>query len=467
MALEFLAQARGAAKRLDDQEDVEALHDFRVGIRRLRSTLRAYRPQLKKAASKKQRGALRDLQQATSKGRDLEVQLEWLEPQREELMHTHRVGFDWLVERLRAKKDAAYGKVRKSVPRKFGKVQGSLRRSLECMTIKVHLLDESPQPTFAGLLASQVRSEVAEVLELMRDVRTLEDAEQAHQARIACKRLRYLLEPVRKASPEARPLVRECKALQDLLGEIQDVAVLLDELGRAIQRAAGDRARHLHELALNADEQELRRESRRAERPGLIEVTRRVKARVDALFRALERDWLGEGVEQLAARVETFALSLDEIEHGSVEIERKFLLDAVPDEVHGVPGMVIEQGWLPGKKLRERIRKITTSDGVTFRRTVKLGQGLRRIEIEEETTLDVFEALWPLTAGCRVIKRRYALREGSLVWEIDEFSDRDLVLAEVELPTADTEVEIPSWLSERVVREVTGDSTYVNLRLAR
>jgi CYTH domain-containing protein len=56
---------------------------------------------------------------------------------------------------------------------------------------------------------------------------------------------------------------------------------------------------------------------------------------------------------------------------------------------------------------------------------------------------------------------------GTLTWEIDEFTDRKLVLAEVELPTRDAAVEIPEWLQPHLVREVTEDEEYENARLGR
>ena len=42
VALDFLRQAAEARERLGDPSDAEALHDFRVAIRRLRSTVRAH-----------------------------------------------------------------------------------------------------------------------------------------------------------------------------------------------------------------------------------------------------------------------------------------------------------------------------------------------------------------------------------------------------------------------------------------
>ena len=59
IALEFLAEAHAASRRLDDSEDAEALHDFRVAVRRLRSTTRAWRAELRKSISKRHRRALR------------------------------------------------------------------------------------------------------------------------------------------------------------------------------------------------------------------------------------------------------------------------------------------------------------------------------------------------------------------------------------------------------------------------
>ncbi|HSC09324.1 MAG TPA: hypothetical protein VLD59_21050, partial [Steroidobacteraceae bacterium] len=95
------------------------------------------------------------------------------------------------------------------------------------------------------------------------------------------------------------------------------------------------------------------------------------------------------------------------------------------------------------------------------------GAGIQRVELEEKTSDELFRALWPLTAGCRVHKQRYCVEEGSLTWEIDQFLDRDLVLAEVELPDPATAVELPEWLKRFVVREVTRDPAFLNLNLAR
>jgi CYTH domain-containing protein len=110
---------------------------------------------------------------------------------------------------------------------------------------------------------------------------------------------------------------------------------------------------------------------------------------------------------------------------------------------------------------------VSDASGERYFRTIKLGSGIARAQYEESIPAEMFEPLWPLTAGCRVEKRRYQVREGELVWEIDVFEDRELVTAEVELPSAETQLSIPGWLAPSVVREVTGDPAYANVNLAR
>lgn len=151
----------------------------------------------------------------------------------------------------------------------------------------------------------------------------------------------------------------------------------------------------------------------------------------------------------------------------NVEIERKYLLSGLPPAVAGARSVLIDQGYVPGKVVRERVRRLREGGGERYVRTVKLGRGVTRQEFEEETTLEIFQALWSVTPGRRLQKRRYFVPADGLTWEIDEFTDRPLVLAELELPAEDHEVRIPEWLAPYVVREVTHERAYANSQLAR
>jgi len=152
----------------------------------------------------------------------------------------------------------------------------------------------------------------------------------------------------------------------------------------------------------------------------------------------------------------------------SYEIERKYLLRGQPPRSIGAPSLEIDQGYIPGERIRERVRRARGASDTRYYRTFKTGTGIQRIEIEEETTQEFFDAVWPLTVGRRVRKRRYLVEERGLVWEIDEFLDRpSLWLAELELEHADQIVAVPEWLAPFVEREVTDDPVYTNRSLAR
>ena len=150
------------------------------------------------------------------------------------------------------------------------------------------------------------------------------------------------------------------------------------------------------------------------------------------------------------------------------EIERKYLLRALPDRAATADAVEVDQGYLPGTRINERIRRMQDANATRYYRTIKSGSGLERTEIEEETTEEFFLAVWPLTRGARVRKRRYFVPVADGVWEIDEFLDRPgLVLAEFEMEHATQPVEIPEWLAPVLVREVTMEREFTNHALAK
>jgi adenylate cyclase len=149
-----------------------------------------------------------------------------------------------------------------------------------------------------------------------------------------------------------------------------------------------------------------------------------------------------------------------------LEIERKYLLNGVPAFSPDVQKLRIEQGYLPPPDCG-RLRKIVRSDGsVVHTYARKTGRGLMREEIEHQIDEKDFQAQWPRTTGRRLSKTRFCVPEGNLMWEIDVFDDLELVLAELELPGAETHVSIPAWLKRHIVREVTDDPRLTNAWIA-
>ena len=482
----------GAVPR-EAARDAEALHDFRVALRRLRVVLKAFDPELKGSVPTSVRRRLRAMARATNPARDAEVQLAWLAAQRPRLYSRQRAGALLLKQQLTAARAQSVLAAADAFGPRAGRPLAKLARALPLYTraVRVALPDDHPEaaPTFAGTLASRVRAgavALGDGLSSLAAVRAGADvggaareSELAHEARLAAKRVRYLLTPVAKFIDGAPALLEWLRALQDEFGTLHDLDVLGETLDRALAAAEAEVA----EQADSVIEEPAAADGEVAPlppvvdatapvapdpRPGIQGLARRARTQREALAREIGARWLDGGATALVAELDACAAALD-ASHAApeVEIERKYLLRALPRALRGATPAEIEQGYLPGERLRERVRRVVRDGRERLVRTVKLGAGVSRIEVEEETTRELFDVLWPATRARRVRKRRYAVPEGELTWEVDEFTDRALVLAEVELPAPDTPVVFPSWLATYVVREVTDDPAYLNSTLAK
>jgi adenylate cyclase len=145
-----------------------------------------------------------------------------------------------------------------------------------------------------------------------------------------------------------------------------------------------------------------------------------------------------------------------------LEIERKFLVDRLPDGLDDNPSSEIEQGYLAiTDEVEVRVRRY----GAQAFLTVKSSGSEVRVEEEIEIDARRFAALWPLTDNRRIEKRRYRIPAGALTIELDVYHGRlsGLRVAEVEFesPEAAAAFTPPDWIG----REVTGDPRYKNQRL--
>lgn len=144
------------------------------------------------------------------------------------------------------------------------------------------------------------------------------------------------------------------------------------------------------------------------------------------------------------------------------EIERKFLVvdDSWRDGAVGEP---IRQGYLVGGSgLIVRVRVRASKATLTIKGPT---EGISRDEFEYPIPLeDAWELLENHCADRIVRKTRYRVRVENRLWEVDEFHDRNegLVLAEVELESADVQPALPDWIGQ----EVSDDPRYANSALA-
>ena len=461
-----IGDVTAAAARLGQAGDGEALHDFRVAIRRLRSLLRAYRDLTDDVIPRRLRRRLRSIARSTNTSRDLEVKLGWLESEREALRPRDRTGEQWLADRLLLDREAADRDALSLVARDLTPLALALSDRLDDILPRTGVGGVA----FARLVADLVRELTHELGQHLQRVTGIEAQEEAHDARIAGKRVRYLLEPLTLAVPLAIELVTRLKSLQDLLGDMHDADVAAHLIAEAMEDAAQERGKRVAERLRSAsglDTSSLRRERRRDPMPGLMALASRVQSRRQEAWLEIERDWLPHAGPRLLEPLLGLAQALDRDAPAAVEIERKYLLTGLPERVRSETPAEIDQGYLPGEKIHERLRRVTTRGGTRWFRTVKFGSGVMRQEFEDAIPESLFLALWPLTEGRRVTKRRYRIPDGALVWEIDEFTDRELVLAEVELSRVDEVPKPPEWLQDYLSRDVTEESTYLNITLAK
>lgn len=147
----------------------------------------------------------------------------------------------------------------------------------------------------------------------------------------------------------------------------------------------------------------------------------------------------------------------------STEIERKFVLAEAPEWLGDTPSEPIEQGYLAlEEEVEVRLRRL----GGIPKLTVKSGRGLARGEEEVDLDEEQFEALWPLTEGRRISKRRHRHETGAGTIEIDVYAGAHsgLIVAEIEFDSvaASEHFRPPPWLGT----EVTGDDRWANRSLA-
>ena len=281
VVLDLVSQAREAAPRCVDPEDAEGLHDFRVSIRRLRSTLSAWKGLLRGVVEKRDRRTLAGFQKRTGSSRDAEVALEWLEGQVEALEPEHRPGYEWVKARLRSAADVPSDDANRAVCSEFAEWADAF------VSRMAHGAPErSAGSPYAGALAERL-DRIAHRLAARVDGIGDDRGQGPHKVRIACKRLRYLVEPVRAESVVAVSLVDRCKRLQDVLGTLNDANVLGDLLKGYIDGKSS------------------------ASESGVLELRRLNAARAGISYQSFRLDWLeGGGTRTLLDQAAALARQL-------------------------------------------------------------------------------------------------------------------------------------------------------------
>lgn len=146
------------------------------------------------------------------------------------------------------------------------------------------------------------------------------------------------------------------------------------------------------------------------------------------------------------------------------EIERKFLVSSLPENLENYPHEEVVQGYVAitqdGTEVRLRKK------GDKYFQTIKSGAGKIRTESEIEITEEQFKALWNTTEGKRLEKIRYKIPHQAGIIELDVYLNNldGLITAEIEFKSEEDSEKFvaPQWFGE----EATDDKGYKNQNLA-
>lgn len=145
-----------------------------------------------------------------------------------------------------------------------------------------------------------------------------------------------------------------------------------------------------------------------------------------------------------------------------MEIERKFLIKELPENLDQYPCRHIEQGYLSTNPV-VRIRK----DNDNYELTYKGKGAMVREEYNLPLTKSSYEHLKGKIDGRLIAKKRYMIPFGDYTIELDIFEGElaPLTLAEVEFPSEElaNSFVLPDWFAE----DVTFSKLYHNSFLSQ
>lgn len=225
LGTDYLKSADKALARLE-KNDPEALHDFRVSLRKLRSLLQAYNNALPHPLKLEHIKVLRKLFAATGRSRDREVQIMWLARHRDQSIN--EASWKSLIEKL-IKPTGTTTSLYPLLKDQFPPLKKALTKALKQLNLSNQNGTEQSR-SFGKICRLQSVRFSERLWRNIKGLSTLDEYALIHQSRINCKKLRYLLEPLAPINNTLSRDVDRLKSLQDVLGDIHDLEILIDQL---------------------------------------------------------------------------------------------------------------------------------------------------------------------------------------------------------------------------------------------
>jgi CHAD domain-containing protein len=202
-----------------DASDSEHLHDFRVAVRKTRSALTQLKSALPKNINTHYREFFSWLGKATSPRRDLDVYLMSFAQNKSQLSPSMQQALQPLDALLLIKHQQAQLDLITQLNSDYYVQQLSAWSDyLQSPSIK------KSNVTIKKLASQRINKIYQQVLTQGSQIVATSHNEQLHELRKTCKKLRYLLEFFQNfyAASKVKILLKQLKALQDVLGEFQD-----------------------------------------------------------------------------------------------------------------------------------------------------------------------------------------------------------------------------------------------------
>lgn len=319
LTLHRLDAVLDASRRLGDGADPEALHDFRVGLRRLRVCLRFYRDALAGLAPGKAARRTRQIAESTGEARDTEVFEGWLGLLEKALKPAHKPGVDAFRRRLSERRQASRQGLVLLARRDFAALDRRLRAAIaadlagprDIAPGRRRTAPAAPSRLFGAFSASLLRRVALKLKRRLRGFKTAHEDEPLHRARIAAKQLRYLLEPFRWRCAASRKAIVRLKRLQDCLGAVHDLNLLISALGRCAKKEVGAWSRRLVESASGGPARPGRPSHGAGDpAPGLVKLAGLAGKRRAKLFDRYRSSWESGRTEKFFLDIEAAAARL-------------------------------------------------------------------------------------------------------------------------------------------------------------
>jgi CHAD domain-containing protein len=284
------------------------LHDLRVAVRRLRSWLRAHREYLDDTVRPKTRKRLKRIAEATNPARDAEVGLAWI-AMHTDLAKRERTGATYVQQRLEREVEDATAAARKEVEDRVPRTIQSLSSQLSAFVVRQRVDAPEPPPRMTVVMRDVLLVHAESFAGRMGAIDSASDVDGVHRARIAVKRLRYVLEPLADAA-DVPPLLEQLQGLQTILGAIHDTHRVSNQLVREIGAAAARDARRTVQAKLGRDGADDDGPSFASIRPGLTTLAERSHDAQQTTYKQFRRRWRPAQVKRLVSAVEGIANNL-------------------------------------------------------------------------------------------------------------------------------------------------------------